>query len=60
MTGAASPEEVDVAVALAALQRLLAEHCRRVIAGEPVRWAGLAMLLEASARHCYDQAEPPA
>lgn len=47
----------DLVAGLQALQNLLAEHCRRVITGEPVRWAGIGMMLELAACHCHERAD---
>lgn len=49
--------EADLVGALMALRQVLGEHCRRVTAGEPVRWAGIGDLLDLGAQHCYERAE---
>jgi hypothetical protein len=47
----------DLVGALMALRSMIAEHCRRVDAGDPVLWAGLGDLLDLCAQHCYERGD---
>lgn len=49
----ATPEEVDLAVDLGRLARLIPDHNKRLLTGEPVDWAELACELEQAAYQCY-------
>jgi hypothetical protein len=54
-TTAATPEQVDLVIELEALGRMVAEHSRRVLMGEPVEWVDIAERLAAAARACRGQ-----